>query len=138
MKIRTMIAGFLVGILMAGTALAHEGEGGKENESREAMPSSISGIWEEIQEHEAMLKETIAAGKLDQVHEAAYEIRDMVKALSEKSSTLAPASLNNVKSASVRIAEIASQLDNYGDVGDRRAVPAADERAGLHSVTVPP
>ena len=119
MKTRMMIAGFLVGVLMAGTAIAHEGEGGKENESHEAMPSSIAGIWGEIQEHEAMLKGTIAAGKLDQVHEAAYEIRDMVKALSEKSSTLAPANLKNVKSASGRVAEIASQLDNYGDAGDK-------------------
>lgn len=119
MKTRMMIMGFVVGVLMVGTALAHEGEKGKENESHEAMPSSIPGIWEEIQEHEAMLKETIAAGKLDQVHETAYEVRDMVKALSSKSTTLAPESLKNVKSGSERIAEIASQLDNYGDAGDK-------------------
>jgi len=119
MKTRMMVMGLLVGLLMAGAVLAHEGEDGKGNESHEAMPGSISGIWGEIQGHEAMLKETIAAGKLDQVHEAAYEIRDMVKALSEKSGALAPASLKNVKSASGRVTEIASQLDNYGDAGDK-------------------
>lgn len=118
MKTRTMTMGFVVGVLMAGTVLAHAGESGKKNENHKAMPSSISGLWGEIQEHEAILKETIATGELDQVHEAAYEIRDMVKALSEKSSTLAPENLNNVKRGSERVAAIASELDKYGDAGD--------------------
>lgn len=124
MKTRMMVVGFLVGVLVAGNVLAGDGhdhgkEGGKENKSHKAMPSSVSGIWGEIKEHEAMLMEIIAAGKLDKVHEAAFEIRDMVNALSEKSTSLAPENLENVKAGAGRVAEIASQLDKYGDAGDK-------------------
>ena len=117
MKVRMMLLGIFMGVLAVGNALANEGvEVGKEAD--EVMPASVSGIWGEVKEHEAMLKKTIEAGELDKVHLGAFKIRDMVKALSEKSAILAPDNLENVKSGSGRMAEIADQLDKYGDAGD--------------------
>jgi len=119
MKVHMMMSGILMGLLVAGNVLAREGEGENKKAGHEAMPTSISGIWGEIKEYEVILKEIIDAGKFDKVHEAAFEIRDMVKALSEKSTTLASENLENVKAGSKRVAEIADQLDKYGDAGDK-------------------
>lgn len=83
------------------------------------VPETVSSIWHEIKEHEEHLNETIKAGKLDDVHKMAFTIRDLSKALSEKSVDLAADQLAKVKSSVERIAEVADLLDKYGDAGDK-------------------
>lgn len=118
MRREVVMLSLLVGILVTGNAFAeHEEHPG--GTAAATAPESISGIWAEIEKHQAMLKETIEAGKLEEVHKTAFEIRDLVNALAGKSATLTPENLENVKTGSERVAEIANLLDKYGDAKDQ-------------------
>jgi len=77
------------------------------------IPATISGIWDEVKEHEEQLGKIIMDKKLDKVHEAAFEIRDLVNALPGKSA--------KVKSNAKYVADIAKRLDGSGDAGDQAA-----------------
>ena len=110
---------FSLGILPAS---AHEGEG-VHDEAAEAKELQKSGnrpeIWQEIMEHESHLDQLINAGQLDQVHEAAFTIRDLSKALAQNLAGLSPADSDKVKSAVNEISKVADLLDEYGDAGDK-------------------
>ncbi len=82
-------------------------------------PDTVAGIWHAIKDHEHELLETVKAGKLAEVHRFAFTIRDLSKALAEKSTDLPPDQLAKVESSVERIAEVASLLDQYGDAGDQ-------------------
>ncbi len=102
------------------TAEAHEHDEGKP----EKIPDTVAGIWNEVNEHEAELGKIIADKKLDQVHEVAYEIRDMVNALPDKSKDLPAEKLVKVKACTKYVADIATRLDASGDAGDQASTEA--------------
>ncbi|MBI5024981.1 MAG: hypothetical protein HZC18_08325 [Candidatus Omnitrophica bacterium] len=106
-------------VRFASAAEEHEHQEGKEE-----IPTTISGIWAEVKEHEEELGKTIAGKKLDKVHEAAFEIRDMVNALPDKSMDLPADNLAKVKSNARYVADIAKRLDESGDAGDQAATEA--------------
>jgi len=88
-------------------------------EGEEKIPATIGGIWAEVKEHEEQLGKIIAEKKLDKVHEVAFEIRDLVNALPDKSMDLPADKLARVKSNAKYVADIAKRLDESGDAGDQ-------------------
>ncbi len=116
------LLGLALGICRLPMAAAVEEPEHKEGEAK--IPATISGIWAEVKEHEEELGKIIADKKFDKVHEAAFEIRDMVNALPDKSTNLPADNLARVKSNSKYVADIAKRLDESGDAGDQAATEA--------------
>lgn len=97
-------------------------------EGQEKIPATVSGIWAEVKMHQEQLGKIIADKKLDQAHEAAFEIRDLVNALPDKSMDLSADNLAKVKSNAKYAADIAKRLDESGDAGDQAATEANFEK----------
>ena len=104
--------------------LASAAEEPEHKEGEANIPNTVGGIWAEVKEHEEELGKTIADKKLDKVHEAAFEIRDLVNALPDKSTDLPADNLAKVKSNARYVADIANRLDESGDAGDQAATEA--------------
>lgn len=104
--------------------LASAAEEPEHKEGEANIPNTVGGIWAEVKEHEEELGKTIADKKLDKVHEAAFEIRDLVNALPDKSMDLPADNLAKVKSNARYVADIANRLDESGDAGDQVATEA--------------
>jgi rubrerythrin len=98
----------------------HEHQEGK----AEKTPDTVAGIWSEVKEHEVQLGKIIADKKLDKVHEVAFEIRDMVNALPDKSKDLPADKLAKVKSNAKFVADLAKRLDESGDANDQAGTEA--------------
>jgi hypothetical protein len=86
-----------------------------------AIPSTVDGIIKEIERQDKALADTVQAKKLSEVHEHAFAIRDLAKAL--------PAKLDSdhkkmVSSVIRRVAQTAEELDASGDAGDQNATEA--------------
>ena len=94
----------------------HEDKGGKVK-----IPATAADIWHEVRNHEEELRKNITDKKLDKVHEAAFEIRDLVNALPDKSKDLTADNLAKVKSNAKYVADITKRLDESGDAGDQVA-----------------
>ncbi len=121
-----IILALLVSLFLSSTMiLAHEGEHeGMKMDSGMAMdtkdmPGDISGIWKQIKSHEEHLSQVIETNQLDQVHEVAFMIRDLSKALYEKSKGVSPSEPDKMKPLVDQISQIADLLDQYGDAGDK-------------------
>lgn len=98
----------------------HEHEGGMAK-----IPDTLAGVWGEVKEHEEALAKTIADKKLESVHEIAFEIRDMVNALPDKSAkALDTAKLGKLKANAKFVAALAARLDESGDAKDQAATEA--------------
>ena len=116
------LLGLALGICRLPMAAAVEEPEHKEGEAK--IPDTVGGIWAEVKEHEEELGKTVADKKLDKVHEAAFEIRDLVNALPDKSMDLPADSLAKVTSNARYVADIAKRLDESGDAGDQAATEA--------------
>ena len=101
-------------------ALAEEGHEHKVGE-KVKIPETVEGIWKEIHAHHAELKGIVEKKQLDKVHEAAFEIRDLSKALVPK----APVDKKTqVESTVKNIARLAENLDASGDANDQAKTEA--------------
>jgi hypothetical protein len=109
--------GFMPLLYVAEAQEHHEG-------TAEKTPDTAAGIWSEVKEHEEELGKAIADKKLGQVHEIAFEIRDMVNALPDKSKDLAADKQAKVKAYAKYIADIAERLDKSGDANDQATTEA--------------
>jgi rubrerythrin len=96
-----------------------EHEGGKIK-----IPDTAAGIFKEVKEHEEELAKIITDKKLDKVHEVAFEIRDLVNALPDKSKDLAADKLAKLKSDAKFVASLADRLDKSGDDKDQAGTEA--------------
>ena len=125
MKMKTLLAmGLCAAIgftgLTATTASAQEGHEHKAGEKAK-IPDTVEGIWKEIHEHHAELKEIVEKKQLEKVHETAFEIRDLAKALVPK----APADKKTQVEGTVKnIAKLAEDLDASGDAKDQAKTEA--------------
>ena len=93
-------------------------------EGKAMMPRTVGGIWAEVQEHEEQLGKLIADKKLDKVHEVAFEIRDLVNALPDKSKDLSADKLAKVKANARFATDLAKRLDESGDANDQAGTEA--------------
>ena len=96
----------------------------EEKEAQVQIPATIAGVWQEVKVQEGQLDKTIADKKLDKVHHFAFAIRDLVNAMSDKSTGLPAESLAKVKSNGTYIVKIATRLDESGDAKDQVSTEA--------------
>ena len=119
----TSLLAVAVSLWLAPTALAaevhDEHEGGKIK-----IPDTTAGILKEVKEHEEELGKIITDKQLDKVHEVAFEIRDLVNALPDKSKDLAADKLSKVKANAKFVADLAKRLDESGDSKDQAGTEA--------------
>jgi rubrerythrin len=126
MKKRILVAA-LLGVALGMARLPVVWAAEEEHEHKEGkakIPDTVAGIWSEVKEHEEQLGKIIADKKLDKVHEVAFEIRDMVNALPDKSKDLPADKLAKVKSNAKFVADIAKRLDESGDANDQAGTEA--------------
>ena len=118
---------FVIAVLSAAFVFVRFASAAEEHEHKEGkaeIPATIAGIWQEVKEHEEKLGNLITDKKFDKVHEVAFEIRDMVNALPDKSVDLPADNLAKVKSNAKYVTDIAKRLDESGDAGDQAVTEA--------------
>lgn len=128
MKTKWFVIAAAVSVSFAIVGFALAAEEGEHKEGKEAIPATVTGIWQEVKEHEEELSKIIADKNLDKVHEGAFEIRDLVNALADKSTDLPADNLAKVKSNARYVADIAKRLDESGDAADQVATEANFEK----------
>lgn len=109
----------------AATGKAHEhttaekGHGtADEHEGKMKIPDKATEILKAVDEHVRELDEVVAGGKLDQVHELAFSVRDMLAALPEKLHELPKDVSTTLDTSLGKIRQQAELLDKYGDSGN--------------------
>lgn len=122
---RLVVVGML-GVALCAWRLPHALAAGEHAQPKgaEKAPDTVAAIWAEVKEHEGALGKTVADKQLEKVHEAAFEIRDLVNALAEKTKGLAPDKLEKVKTNAKFVAQLAERLDKSGDSNDLAATQA--------------
>ena len=119
MRIRKIFMILLGGLMISSVALmAHEGHEKEHAESND-QSANLSTTWHEIKEHEKKLEETIKAGKLEEVHEIAFSIRDLTKSLFEESKGHPGIPLGMLMVSVNQVSAVADLLDQYGDANDK-------------------
>ncbi len=88
-----------------------------------------SAQWKQVMAARAGLDSTVKAKQLSKVHEAAFKVRDLVRALPAKSSGLSPDKQKTLATQVKNIDQLASLLDKAGDSGKLKDVQ--DNQAGL-------
>lgn len=117
---RSLGAGFLLGAfaLLSGPVGADEGD------KATPVPDSPAAIWQAIDAQVKALDDTVASGKLGDVHHHAFAVRDLVKALPSHSKDMDPAALAKVQANSKFVDTLAERLDKTGDANDVPATKA--------------
>jgi len=110
----------LMTILLAanGSLFAHGDEEHDEMHGVEEMMTPAS-IWREVREEEQELSEVIEDGKLGDVHEIAFTIRDLTKMLLKSSMGKAGVPMGILMTRVEQIGSVAELLDQYGDANDK-------------------
>ena len=124
MKTKTLLAMGLcaaIGFFATQTRAAeHEHKEG-EAHAKIQVPDTLDGIWKEIHHHHQELKDTVKVGKLAEVHEHAFAIRDLGKALPAK---VPSEHKKHVENMVKKLSQIAADLDKSGDAGDQAKTEA--------------
>ena len=95
-----------------------------ETEVQTAIPATSAQIWRAIDGHIAELKGLIAKNTLKTVHQHAYAVRDLVRALPTHSSGLSAGALSNVSAQVKFVDTLATRLDASGDANDKSGTAA--------------
>lgn len=117
---KAITAALLLGITVIFGSHSRTGRATEVEESAQtAIPPTVTGIWNAIDDETAALTQVIQANKLDDVHHHAFAIRDLVRALPGHSQGLATDQLQKIK-AQVKFVDIlATRLDQTGDAKDK-------------------
>ena len=95
--------------------------------------AAAATTWADIQVQVKDLREMVKAKRLDEIHPVAFEIRDLVRTLPDKSPALAPATRKKLE-AQVRVMDrLAEQVDRYADAG-KQAETVRQEQALLRTL----
>ena len=97
---------------------------GEKLESKEPIPTTSKGIWEEIDKQEAELNKVIQTGKLTEVHHHVFAIRDLVNALVKHPGNLPADKLSQVKSSQTFVLTLAKRIDATADAKDQKGTEA--------------
>lgn len=90
-----------------------------ETEAHVAIPSNSAGIWQAIDSNLQQLHGAITQNRLNTVHEHAYAVRDLVRALPSRSPNLTAEALAIVRMQSSFVDTLATRLDQTGDAHDK-------------------
>ncbi|PQV63597.1 hypothetical protein B1R32_11063 [Abditibacterium utsteinense] len=94
--------------------------------------TSAATAWTKIAASKANLDQIIEAKQLKKVHEAAFQVRDLVRTLPALSSDLSPDKTQTLATQIKNVDQLASQLDEAGDVGNLKET--RENQAGLSDV----
>ncbi len=114
--LRTMLAATLLG---AAATLSAVSAPAAEVEVRTTIPSTASEIWKAIGGQIGELKSLIAKGTLKTVHQHAYAVRDLVRALPSHSPSLTADARAKVSAQVKFVDTLATRLDASGDANDK-------------------
>lgn len=92
------------------------------------IPATSAGIWTEIDAHMKALHADIDKDALGNVHEQAFAVRDLVRALPGHSPELGADALAKVKAGVKFVDTLAERLDQTGDANDKPATIANTEK----------
>lgn len=95
-----------------------------ETEAATPIPATSAAIWVSIDMHIAELKSLLAKNTLASVHQHAFAIRDLVRALPTHSAGLSPAALAAVGGQVKFVDTLATRLDASGDANDKAGTSA--------------
>jgi len=124
MKMKTKLAMGLcaaIGFLTIQPSIAQDKPGHEEEHAKISIPDTKDGILKEIDKQHKALADTIKAKKLSEVHEHAFAIRDLAKALPAKTG---PDMKKMVENAVKKVSQLADDLDKSGDAGDQAKTEA--------------
>ena len=93
-------------------------------EATTAIPGTSAEIWKAIDTNVAELNGLIAKNTLQTVHQHAYAIRDLVRALPTHSQGLSAAAIANVSAQVKYVDTLATRLDASGDANDKPGTAA--------------
>ena len=93
-------------------------------EQATTIPATSAEIWKAIDMHLAELHADITKGALKTVHEHAFAIRDLVRALPTHSPGLSADALVKVKAQVPFVDTLATRLDQTGDANDKPGTEA--------------
>lgn len=93
-------------------------------EQATTIPATAAEIWKAIDMHLAELHAVIKKGALKTVHEHAFAIRDLVRALPTHSPELSADAAAKVKSQVAFVDTLAERLDQTGDANDKAGTEA--------------
>lgn len=91
-----------------------------QDEQAQSIPTTIPAIWEAIDQHVAAINKAIANNQLDTIHQHAFAIRDLVKALPGLSKNLSEEQLKNLQQNVGYTEQLAKRLDKTGDANDKK------------------
>ena len=117
------LLGLALGVWRLPMASAAEEQEHKEGQA--SIANTVGGIWRDVKAHEEKLGQLIAAKQLENVHEVAFEIRDLVNALPARSTELAAEKLAKLKADAKFVADLADRLDKSGDAKDQAGTEAS-------------
>ncbi|APF04253.1 TPA: transporter [Legionella pneumophila] len=93
-------------------------------EEAQTIPTTIPAIWEAIDQHAAAINKALTDNQLDTIHQHAFAIRDLVKALPDLSKSLSEEQLKNLKQNVGYTEQLAKRLDKTGDANDKEGTQA--------------
>ncbi|HAT7823879.1 TPA: transporter [Legionella pneumophila] len=93
-------------------------------EEAQTIPTTIPAIWEAIDEHAAAINKALANNQLSTIHQHAFAIRDLVKALPSLSKNLSEEQLKNLQLNVGYTEQLAKRLDKTGDANDKEGTVA--------------
>ena len=99
-----------------------------EKEAPVKIPDTVAAIWQSVDQETDGMAKGIQAGKLDELHQHAFAIRDLVAALPARSGSLPPDKLAKVKADAKSVATLAQRLDTAGDANDKTAAESNLEK----------
>jgi Skp family chaperone for outer membrane proteins len=115
--------------MLAGTLLFNASASAAEKEAAPVkIPDTVAAIWQSVdRETEGMAKE-IQTGKLGELHQHAFAIRDLVGALPALSASMAADKLAKIKSDAKFVATLSQRLDAAGDGNNKAAAESNFEK----------
>jgi hypothetical protein len=116
--------------LLPRSAVRAEAGTGQEAEETLKIPEKLPELWNLVHDKQAALGEIINAKALDKVHVTAFQIRDLVLAMPDKSHSLSADNQKKLNESVARVGDVAKLLDEYGDGGDQAKVEEQAARLG--------
>ena len=89
-----------------------------------------AATWKKVEAANAELDQVIKSGKMNQVHEAAFKVRDIVKTLPAQSQSLPADKQQTLTSQVKNVEQLAGKLDEAGD--SKNMAATKDNQAGLN------
>jgi hypothetical protein len=110
--------------MLAGAVVFSASVYAAEKETPVKIPDTVAAIWQSVDRETEGIANEIQSGKLGELHQHAFAIRDLVGALPGLSASMAADKLAKIKSDARSVATLAQRLDAAGDANNKAAAEA--------------